>query len=418
MLSFLQISLGLVYLIALIFLFIWINKGNTKIPAYWIASAFIAKVVGAFVYGYIYANFLPVSDSWILFEESLKEYNNLLHQPAAFFKTGFSYHTLPDLFSNKDDAFWNNTDDNLFIKIVGLLNVFTGGNYYLTALLFSFFSFWGLYRILATTIEYYPANTAFIFILIFFTPSNLFWNSGLHKDGLIVFFTGMTIMAADKLIRNSKSRVWFPVLFLSLFLLFLFRTLNTMLLMPALIAWIWTSQYTGKTILKFLLVYAVTIFGFFLTIYLPDAYNLPLKLAEKQHNFLLIEASSALPLSPLEPNFLGYLKVLPRALNHVFLRPYISEINGPLQLMAFIEGTAMTILVAWLFIGYRRSLRNIPNSPVLLFLLFFSLSNLVVIGLTVPFTGGIVRYKALYTVLLLTAILLPISRTNSNIKIY
>ncbi len=405
----LQISLALLYLTALIFLFIRIDKKNNRlVPPHWIGVAFFVKVMAAFAYGYVYAHYLPVSDSWTLFEASLKEYDTLLNQPSAFFSTGVSFRNFNDFFSNASDATWNNTDDSLFIKIVGLLNLLSGGNYYLTALLFSFFSFWGLYQIFAVSARHYPGSIVPAFILLFFMPSCLFWNSGLHKDGLIVFFTGIAIGAADKLIRRKKTIVPAAIIALSLLLLFLFRTLNTLLLVPALTAWIISSRIRSKAAFIYMAVYLAAIIAFFLTNYLPDIYNLPLKLAEKQHDFMTIEANSRLPLIPLEPGFFSYLRVLPQALNHIFLRPYITEITGPLQWLAFFETNTVILLITWLFFRHYRSLRLITSSPFLLFLLAFSLSNLVVIGLTVPFTGGIVRYKSLYIMLLLLAFILPV----------
>lgn len=365
------------------------------------------KVLAAFAYGYIYAHYLPVSDSWTLFEASLKEYDTLLNQPSAFFSTEVRFQHSTDFFSNASDAPWNNTDDNLFIKIVGLLNVLTGGNYYLTALLFSFFSFWGLYRIFVVCTRYFPGSIVPAFILLFFMPSCLFWNSGLHKDGLIVFFTGIAIGAADSFIRGEKPVARIGILLLSLFLLFLFRTVNALLLLPALTAWIVSSRVQGKAAFTYILLYLAAITAFFLTSYLPEMYNLPLKLAEKQHDFMTIEANSRLPLTPLEPGFFSYLRVLPQALNHVFLRPYFTEITGPLQWLAFIENGMISVIILWLLIRHHRALKTIVSSPHLLFLLAFSLSNLVVIGLTVPFTGGIMRYKSLYIMLLLLACVLP-----------
>lgn len=392
-----------------------INKTRTGISPYWIGLAFFTKIVAAFVYGYIYAHYLPVSDSWILFEASLQEYNKLLHQPASFFETGLALHPA-EIFSNSAEAGWNNTDDNFFIKIVGLLNVLTGGNYYLTALLFSFFSFWGLYSIFQVACRYYPQNALLTFIFIFFIPSNLFWNSGLHKDGLILFFTGIAISATDKLIRDKKISS-LAVILLSLFLLFLFRTVNTMLLLPALFAWVWSGSRPDKAGTKYLVVYTVAAIAFFSTSYLPDSYNLPALLAEKQHSFMAIEAGSHLPLMPLEPNFLSYLTLLPQALNHVFLRPYITEINGPLQLAAFLETTGIFLFVSWILLRHLPELKQ-KWTPFLLFLLSFSLSNLIIIGMTVPFTGGIVRYKSLYQLLLVLVFLLPVvfKKTYNNIK--
>lgn len=407
---FLQISLGLLYLAALIFLFIRINRKNEKpVADYWIAAAFFIKALAACAYGYAYAHYLPNSDSWKLFDESLKEYWYILHEPESFFILDIKLDQSADFFSGTSDATWNNTDDNLFIKLLGLLNILSGGNYYITAVLFSFFSFWGLYQIFAVAARNFPVHISFVFFLLFFAPSNLFWNSGLHKDGLIVFFTGLAIWVTYKFIQHRKA--WnIAILVVSLFFLFLFRIVNAMLMIPAIMAWMLACRRPARTGIIYMSIYVISIAGFFLTAYFPDAYNLPLKLAEKQHDFSRIEANSGLDLTPLEPDFTGYLKVVPEALNNVFLRPYISEITGPLQLLSFIE----TILTLALFIMLliRTRFKYLFSSPLLLFFLTLSLTHLLVIGLTISFTGSIVRYKALYIILLLLPFIFSLKKEN------
>jgi hypothetical protein len=140
---------------------------------------------------------------------------------------------------------------------------------------------------------------------------------------------------------------------------------------------------------------------FFLSVYFPPAFNLPLQLAEKQHQFLGLQANTVLPLTALEPDVGSYLRVLPEAVNHVFLRPYITEIKSPFHLMAFAEVVLVILIIILAFVtGDRHNLRGLCQ-PLYLSLFIVAVSGLLLIGYTVPFTGAIVRYKALYNVFLL-----------------
>ncbi|MBX3241668.1 MAG: hypothetical protein KIT80_11840 [Chitinophagaceae bacterium] len=399
----------MVYLVALIFFVLAIYRrdvgnfdiinGKKPAPYWWIAAAFGIKVLAGFIYGYVYAHYLPNSDSWMLFRESLQEYDNLLHRPADFFSLEISFDNPADIFSNDHGATWRNTDDNLFIKILGLLNVFTGGNYYLTSLLFNFFSFFGLYQIFMVAARYYPKSSQPAFLLIFLMPSCLFWNSGLHKDGLIVFFTGILILATHRYISGKSVRGAISWMGISLVFLFLFRIMNAFVAIPAITAWILASKKTGRAYKPYLIVYFAGITFFFLTVFLPEAYNLPLKFAEKQHDFLREEGNSILPLTRLEANLPGYIEVLPQAVNHVFFRPGLSEISGLFQLVSFIEIWTVWLMILWFLYRQRFRVRELVNAPFLLFLLAFSVSILLVIGFAVPFTGSIVRYRSFYLML-------------------
>ncbi|MGN6494960.1 MAG: hypothetical protein ACTHLE_23440 [Agriterribacter sp.] len=403
MVAILNILLILVYLIVISFVFIIINKKKgTPIHSKWLIAAFIAKVLAGFAYGFVYAHYFEASDSWMLYNESLKEYHNLLHNPAAFFSTDMQFNSAGDLFSNADGATWKNTDDNLFIKLLGILNVLSGGSYYVTVVLFNFFPTLGLYYLYLTAQKQLSLNKLFLFLLIFFLPSCLFWNSGIHKDGLIVFFMGAFIYCVHQYIYNKPAIVPVFTALVCVAFIFLFRNVTALLLLPATAAWCWTAQRSiKKTYLPYIIIYGIAITLFFFTALLPQKFNLPLQLALKQHDFLSLKGGSLLPLTPLEPTVASYCKVLPEALNHVFLRPYPGEISGIFQLMSFAETLLVLVIIIATSWKFRPAVGSIILRPFSLFLLAVAVSGLLLTGYIIPFTGAIVRYKSFYIVLLL-----------------
>ena len=399
----LYIITGILYFTGFSFLFRWLNRRKGK-PAdeRWLIAAFAAKIAAGFAYGYMYAYYFPVSDSWVYFKESLVEYQNLLTRPAIFFSTGISFNNFTDFFSTADDAFWSNTGENLLIKLLAVFNVFSGGNYYIDVIFFNALSFWGLYLIYIVAKKQIQKNGLLLFCIVFFLPSCLFWNSGIDKDGLIVFFTGTLIYAVHYCITVKRTAGQLVIGALSFALIFLLRNINALMLLPAVAAW-WISVkiVPVRPYLAYVIIYSVCIVFFFLSVSFPSKFNLPLKLAEKQHQFLMLEANTVLSLTPLKPTVRSYTEVLPQAANHVFLRPYITEIKSPFHLMAFVEIVLIaSIIIVAVLSSAKHMLRQLLQ-PFCLFLIMVSLSGLLIIGYTVPFTGAIVRYKALYTVLLL-----------------
>ena len=399
----LYIITGILYATGFIFLFRWLNRRKGK-PAdeRWLLVAFAAKLVAGFVYGYVYAHYFPVSDSWVYFKESMADYQNLLTRPSAFFSTGITFSNLTDLFSTADDAPWSNTGENLLIKLLAVFNVLSGGNYYIDVIFFNALSFWGLYLIYVVAKRHIQKNGLLLFCIVFFLPSCLFWNSGIDKDGLIVFFTGILIYSAHYCITVKRTVGQLGIGVLSFMFVFLLRNVNALVLLPAIIAWwIAVKLVPARPYLSYILVYSGCLVVFFLSVRFPAKFNLPLKLAEKQHQFLMLEANTVLPLTPLKPTVKSYTAVLPQAVNHVFLRPYITEIRSPFHLMAFAE---ILLVLAIFLLAVLSAAKHIPgklSQPFCLFVIAVSLTGLLIIGYTVPFTGAIVRYKALYIVLFL-----------------
>ncbi|OJY83594.1 MAG: hypothetical protein BGP13_13445 [Sphingobacteriales bacterium 40-81] len=391
-----------VFFILVTLLFVWVNRRRRAMPVVWLAPALIAKVFAGMLYGYLYAHYFPVSDSWMYFRESLIDYKILLNNPTEFFSVHANTGSITDFFSNAPDAFWSNAGENLLIKLLAILNVFTGGNYYLTSILFNCFTFWGLYLFYSLAHKYFPGKGSLLIMFIFFLPSCLFWNSGMDKDGLLIFFAGTCMFYFDKCI-TLKGDVRSGVICLFSFAgLLLMRNLTAITFLPAILAWLLSFRKRRNAYLYFAGVYAVCIVLFFWSARFPDsAYNLPLKFAEKQHQFLSLEGKSKLQLTPLEPTVASYVKVLPEALNHVFWRPYITEIKSPFHLLSFAENLAVIVIIVLVIWITQKRTALILHHPFSMFLLTLALVNLLSIGYLVPFSGAIMRYKAFYVVCLL-----------------
>lgn len=398
----LYIVLGLVYFAALSLLFRRIHQKNEiALSWYWMIAAFAAKVVAGILYGYLYAHVFDVSDSWFYFRESLQEYEKLIKQPASFFLTGLNVENAGDMFSTADNNFWSNAGENLLIKLLAIFNLLSGGNYYVNVVLFNALPFFGLYRIFTVSGNFYKGSRLFLYGLIFFLPSCLFWNSGIDKDGLIVFFAGWFIHAMYQCLTGTNHRRYILSGIISFVSILLLRPVNAVLLIPALTLWWLSTRFPARVFYVFIGTGLFFIILFFIGGNLSPVLDFPLKLAEKQHQFLNLEANTVLPLTPLEPTFFSYVKVFPQAMNHIFLRPGIHELKGPFHVMTFMENLLILTTVILAVIKSRRGILNHFKRPYFLFLFTLSLSGFIVIGYTIPFPGAIVRYKAFYAVLFL-----------------
>lgn len=378
------------------------EKSEIRISAPWIISAFIIKIAAGIIYGYIYSHYYTISDSWDYFNASLVEYNNLLHQPATFFSLETDEGSFTQLFSTANNAFWNNAGSNMVIKLLAVLDVFSFGNYYVNCILFNVFSFAGLYLLYKTAALHFKRNKLIVFILVFLFPSNLFWSSGIAKEGLIVFFAGIFIYEIHKLISANNFRLKNIAIIIVAFCgLALMRSATALIFIPATIAWFFAEKIKHRKYLAYIFTYSVFIVLFFLSSQMKPSYNMPLNLANKQHDFFQLEANTTLPLTPLQPTLKSYVSVFPQALNHIFLRPYPNEISSPFHLLAFIENMFVLIVIILCLVLSKNKIKFLLNSPFSLFVLFVAITGFILIGYTVPFTGAIIKYKALFSVFFL-----------------
>ena len=395
------------------------EKKEIKISTTWLISAFLIKITAAFIYGYLYSHYYTTSDSWDYFSDSLIEYNNLLHQPATFFSIGTDKGSLTQFFSTANNAFWNNAGSNMVIKFLAILNVFSFGNYYINCILFNAFSFGGLYLIYKTAALHFKRNRFLIFILVFLFPSNLYWSSGIAKEGLIAFFAGIFIYETNKLISLNNFKLKnLGIAIIAFCGLALMRNATALIFIPATIAWYLSVKFKRKKYLAYIITYIFFILLFFLSSQMSSAFNMPLNLANKQHEFFKLEANSTLPLTPLQPTLKSYTIIFPQAVNHIFLRPYPNEISTPFHLLALIENMFVLIIIIICLLFAKNKVSHLFNFPFSLFILSVAITGFILVGYTVPFTGAIIKYKALYSVLFLipfiSSIKYPI-KNESNI---
>ncbi len=114
---------------------------------------FIIKIVAGFAYAWLYARpqYIATADTWHFYNDSLKETAWLLRDPIGFMKDLFysPYGKSGNLFSGVS-SYWNDLKDNVFIKLMAVINVFTNKSYYTNIIIFNFLFFFGpvaLYRL-------------------------------------------------------------------------------------------------------------------------------------------------------------------------------------------------------------------------------------------------------------------------------
>ncbi len=369
---------------------------------YWLIGLFLIKIAAGCVYGWFYslpAN-IQTSDTWRYFNASTKETDLLLSHPVTFIKDLFlySYTSTGNLFV-AHNSYWNNLKDNLLIKILAVINVFSFKHYYADVIFCNFFFFIGciaFYRLLKEKIS---ANKFILIAFVFCIPSFLFWCSGVHKDGFVFMAIALCIFYFNEWI--TAKRISFTAILIFIFcvlILFALRNFVLLLLLPGLITWYLCYHYPQKKILLITCIYGFAIFIFFISGFISGSINFPAYIVNKQIEFKALGGKSQLMLPELKPEFISFIQFVPYAIDTAFLRPHITETANTLYLPAIAENILLYALIIFSAINaYRKRRQNIFTEPAKAFIIFcfvFAISNLLMMGYTVTLTGAIVRYRS------------------------
>lgn len=376
---------------------------NSGLPVhYWIVF-FCIKIAAGCYYGYWYSNpkNIATSDTWRFHYQALEEYNLLIRQPSTYFLNIFTNtnNNWSDILATK--GYWNNLKDHLMLKIISLMNIISGGHYYVNVVIYSFITFFGfvfLYLACKNALHKTPHPLTTIALLL--TPSCLFWTSGLHRDGFMLLFIGMVLWYGSKMTHlTSLKKGHVTGLILSLTGLFLIRNYAAILLLPPLIAWALTNKYPFRPGIAYSVMIVLLTGVIFISPVINAGLNIPSKLIERKQAFDKLSGASRLPEINLSPSLKSFIRYLPDAVDHALFRPYIWDAKSIMEKIAALEFLLVLCISVWVLLRNNHNNHRYARTFQWM-IVMFCISMILVIGYTIPFAGAIVRYRAVFLMLL------------------
>lgn len=366
----------------------------------WIIALFFLKIIAGLAIGWVSINIYGHgNDYWDLNDAAFKEFQLLMTHPGKFFCDIFisDYPSGYGGMFSSTNSYWNDLKGNLLIKLVAVFDIFSRGNYYINSLFFNFIIFFGNVFLYKLYINIFPGQKKLLIIVCFLLPSSLYFCSGMHKDGVVFLLLALLIYCLYKMIEQKQLAIKY-ILFAtaSSFLLVIIRNYVFIAVVPALAAWVISKTVTLRPVFIFILVYTFA-FGLLFVFQNYSGNIKPLDVViAKQTSFLnLVPAKTQIELTPLQSSFQSFTAVLPQAINHSLLRPYLWELPVisllPLNIELFVY---QVIFVIFIF-GYKKTTDGVAKQFIF-FITFFVLSILLFIGFIVPNLGAIVRYRSVY----------------------
>lgn len=297
--------------------------------------------------------------------------------------------------------------NRLVTRFNAVVMIFSQGNIYVHVVFMCFLGLIGSIALYSALAQHYRQKEKLLLLLVFLLPGVLFWQSGVLKEGLLIFFTGVFIYNFFAVFEKPKFWLNVALAIVALLFIILCKYYVAIAMAPGIIAYTWWALSGKKNAgYKFAYTFIVMMSGMVLILYAAPRYNPLNTLCDKRDeaikSAIFGEAKELLFTDKVAPYPTDVATKIPEVIKLSFIEP-LKVTKQPFILMATLENLLVLALILLFIINAKRSI----NSPaVFWFLLSYSLIMLFIIGFTTPVSGGLVRYKTAAIPFLLMAVLM------------
>ncbi len=227
------------------------------------------KIIGCLAYYWVYYIYMPQfegADSREALDGAETIYKAIHTNVWDYIRMVFGMHSESEYDRLYQDYFlhindWSQTpsantfflnDNRTVVRIHAIFRLFSFGQYAVHALFLLLLSFVGQFAFYKTFKPYFKAKEVLLMLVIFLTPSILFWSSGLLKEPLAIFILGIFIYTFFKLFVDKKYSFKIMISFLcSVVLFMLLKPYILILLAFPLLIFLVANKYQPKKIVLF-----------------------------------------------------------------------------------------------------------------------------------------------------------------------
>ncbi|MFM7022792.1 MAG: hypothetical protein ACKOXB_07410 [Flavobacteriales bacterium] len=294
------------------------------------------------------------------------------------------------------------------VRIASVLIVITGGSFFASSILVSFFCYLGLWKVYKLFIEYYPVFKKQLSYTVLYIPSVVFWGSGILKDPLTLGGMCFLLISVHSFMKKRKLFSSAIISFLSGYLILAIKPYIFNAFIIGIGCWL-LSFYLVKIksvifkalIFPFLLAMSVAVIFFSLDAFSGSTgqYSIDKVMSEAVtvQNDLKQEyyGGHRFDIGPFAPTLPSLLSKAPIAIATTLYRPFLWEADNPFILMSALESLIVAIFtaIAIFRIKIHRLQGILLRNPLLFFSFIFSLFFAFSVGLTTANFGALVRYK-------------------------
>lgn len=403
-----------IYIIIILFISFYIQgKYIKKNPEYkYYTTAVSAKLIGAVAFCLVYIFVYKGGDTILYFESSRAFSRLLMEKPDDFFKIIFEPASIENyyLFDGKTTGyphihFYLDPKTFLVVRILIPFMLLSFNNYMLATIIFSWISFFGIWKMYLIFSKLYIKYSNYIAYAVLFLPSAIFWGSGILKDTITFSCSCWFIYGFYNFFIAKESRIKnLIILIIASSIILTIKSYILLALLPGSAIWIFhekimriRNSFLRYSIIPFSILMSFVIGYYAMTTIGGTSIEKLLNDAVEKQTDLKREGygGNSFDIGGYEPTLSGALSVAPAALIASWYRPFIFEAKNVVMLLSGIENFIYLMLTILIFknLKIRKILKIIFNSPLLIFLLSYSILLGLIIGLSTSNFGALVRFK-------------------------
>ena len=393
------------------------------------------RIFGALALGFIYQFYYGGGDTFNYHTLGSRHiWEAFMDAPSKGFELLFAgnEHTEETYKYSSKIAFFGDPSSYFIVRIAAVIDLLTFSSYSATAVIFSVFSFAGMWAFFLTFYHAYPQIYRSIALAILFVPSVFFWGSGVLKDTVTLAALGFLTYAIRNVFIEKKIGVKSLVLLIvCVFIIFSVKKYILLCFLPAALVWIQTgrlsrirSPLVRVLFVPFVLIgvlmssyFAVRIVGEDDKKYAVENLARTAQITAYDIGFYTGKgAGSSYNIGELDGTFIGMLKLAPQAINVSLFRPYPWEARNVLMMLSAIE--SLVVLGLTFYVFYRKRLRALEafRNPDVLFCMIFSITFAFAVGVSTFNFGTLTRYKIPLMPFYFLGLILILNYSKSNKK--
>lgn len=374
-----------------------------------LVGMFIFKILVAYLYAYIHFE-NGWNDTFAMFVEGKTIARLFFEDPELYFQFVFGDVERPFTAEIADkigvDTLkrYGRPRTKFLVQLNALFIPLCYGYYSALCIFYVFLSLIGVFHIYQFIAKRFGKNDL-LKLFLFFSPSVLFWLSGLHKDGITLFGLGIILFSFDKVFEKKFHYV---IAIISAFIFTCFaRDYALFIFIPPLIGFLISRLLKTNKLLPYPIIYGLAILLFFGGKFIHPNLNFPKKFVGYQKGFVRLNGGSNFDMLELEPTVESFAESVPIAFFNTVLKPIFPATNTFWTTLASIENFIYVVasLIILLFMKNVKRYSTLQKSIIISFLLF-GLSYFLMLGLIVDNLGAMVRYKSVPLVFFGSAMIL------------
>lgn len=380
----------------------------------------LAGVCMYMVYTYYYPN-RNQADIFRYFDDAKVIYGALPDRPMDYIKILLGIGNNTPYFNDHYYVYLNHwerqvvtnifSDSHTIIRFNALVMLFSFGYFNVHNVFASFLAFVGLFSIYKWVENNVKPLHKWYVVAIFLLPSVVFWTSGVLKESLIMFGVGLFIYSADSAVRANmpwyRRMVYILCVLLGAAVLVYTKLYYVLLIALLCGVFIWNKKYNIKHPLWAYIISALILTPMVYFIAMHYDCNALDLIAYKHNDMVHLGIDDNAMMADkviLSADIASFAAYMPKALYNALLLPLPFSGYSPMVLMAW--GELLLLVAGMVLLLVCGAHFPVRNKNMFWFCILLFMANAMVIGISVPIIGAIVRYRCISLPFLMVAVCL------------